>query len=395
MNQTYQSGIPPLYLSSAFDSLHPSFSLPSLNQTSNNAELTNLLMLLNLRNTLQTQIVEARLGNFIKMNGPAPLQYIPSQQKKLNNNCFDFHPKQPSPNYLPIYQNVRDSPSKSLHSQTSLSISSRLSSYNSLSTYSGSPNGEFEDSQKFNNLNGLQQEMTSFLPNDPNICLEAQIKHIVMFFVKEYGKQDEERIRQERARYVNSKSLLEVFDALVAKYSSTTKTREEMVKYILRRAFKFFRRSIKKTAKLDSKTVSTKLCKRYFNSSTEEVQKEETNEDEDLLKLLLPFRKNSKNKTMNSAFICEVFGNEEFREDYKNYLHEFKELTEKDNKEKVKRFTSFLEECIKKESFDEIKTYKRIPWLQVWNDKTRKVAHEILGKTTPKDSPKKTKVEAE
>ena len=392
MNQTYQSGIPPLYPSSAFDSLHPSFSLPSLNLSTNNVELTNLLMLLNLRNTLQTQIVEARLGNFIKMKGSAPLQYIPSQLKKLSDSYSDFYPKQSS---LPTFQNVRDSPSKSLHSQTSLSISSRLSSYNSLSAYSGSPAGELEESQKFNNSNGLHQGTNSFLPDDPNICLEAQIKHIVMFFIKEYGKQDEERIKQERARYVNFKPLLEVFDALVAKYSSTTKTREEMVKYILRRAFKFFRRSIKKAAKLDSKTVSTKLCKRYFNSSTEEVQKEEAKEDEDLLKLLLPFRKNSKNKTMNSAFICEVFGNEEFREDYKNYLQEFKELAEKDNKEKINRFTSFLEECIKKESYEEIKAYKRIPWLQVWNDKTRKVAHEILGKTTPKDSSKKTKVEAE
>ena len=143
---------------------------------------------------------------------------------------------------------------------------------------------------------------------------------------------------------------------------------------------KSFRKNIKKATQLDAKGISTKLCKKHFNASKEDLITKglDIQDDEDLLKLLLPFRKNSKNKTMNSSFISEIFANEEFRQDYEtSYLVEFDQLTEKDNKEKVKRFVAFIEECVKKESYEAIKKYKRIPWLKIWMENTKKVAFEI------------------
>jgi len=40
----------------------------------------------------------------------------------------------------------------------------------------------------------------------------------------------------------------------------------------------------------------------------------------------MPFRKNSKNKTMNNNFLSEVFSSEGFCDDYKDYLESLDEV---------------------------------------------------------------------
>jgi len=43
----------------------------------------------------------------------------------------------------------------------------------------------------------------------------------------------------------------------------------------------------------------------------------------------------------------------------------------------VDKFITFIEEGIKKKSLKEIKSYKRIPWLDVWLEKTKEVALDL------------------
>ena len=385
MHQTYPSAAPKFIMNSNFLSHSVPSAQPLLDLLSCESEISQFLSLLKLRNNLQTQIIESRLNNFMHNNNQmmAIPQLLPlkNYQRTLGSNDFSM-----KSGFYKVKAPVQ--------TQTGLALNSRISSLNSLSTQLESPEGDLEMPVKLVSKNPSYGSAISTTDNR-STSLEAQIRQIVIFFIREYGKQDDEKFKHERSKYASSPALLKVFDSLVVKYSSTAKTREEMVKYVLRRAFKFFKRSIKKTTRLDSKTVSTKICEKYFNTSSEEAQKDDDDEDEDLLKLLLPFRKNSKNKTMNSAFICEVFGNSEFRDDYKKYLVELDELIEKDNKEKVQRFTSFLEECVKKDCFEEVKKYKRIPWLQAWTVKTKRVAHEILTRTVAEESFKKIKVEAQ
>lgn len=211
--------------------------------------------------------------------------------------------------------------------------------------------------------------------------LESQIAFMIQFFVDNYGRTTEFDIQRERAMYNQDQRLGKIFDILISKYASIIKTREQRIKWIIRRAFKTTKQAITKDKKAVSKDeVSKNMCKRYFKDSKEESPEQDDDDDcnyGDLLNSLLPFKKNSKNKTMNASFLTEIFESEQFRQDYKNFLNDFDNIIEKDIQEKVKRFASFVVDCVKKEKIDSIKKYKRVPWLKVWFQNTKKLAIDL------------------
>lgn len=213
------------------------------------------------------------------------------------------------------------------------------------------------------------------LPNDPDICLEAQIKYMIQFFVNNYGAMTNKEIENARESYTQDEKLSKAFEALTMKYAATSKTREEMIKWIIRRVLKASKRAMKTSQKKDQKKLLGDVCKRYFKDG--ETLDEENDTSENWVDSILPFRKNSKNKTMNSNFIAEIFESEEFKQDYKGFLKDFDDVTEKENNEKLRRFTRLVVECTKKENFDSISKYKRVPWLKVWIKNTKKVAYEL------------------
>ena len=213
------------------------------------------------------------------------------------------------------------------------------------------------------------------LPNDPDICLEAQVKYMIQFFINSYGVATLKEIEITRQNYAQDEKLAQAFEALTMKYSATSKTREEMIKWIIRRVLKASKKAMKSSQKKDQKKLLEDVCKRYFKDN--ESPSEENELDEDWVDSVLPFRKNSKNKTMNSNFIAEIFESNEFKKDYKDFLKDFDEVTEKENSEKMRRFTRMVVECTKKGNFDSISKYKRVPWLKLWIKNTKKVAYEL------------------
>lgn len=48
-----------------------------------------------------------------------------------------------------------------------------------------------------------------------------------------------------------------------------------------------------------------------------------------------------------------------------------------DNNRKVEKFIRFLEECYSKQSFEKLKNYKRIPWLNFWINNTMNQARDL------------------
>ncbi len=176
--------------------------------------------------------------------------------------------------------------------------------------------------------------------------LKAQVKEILNFVLENFGRVSESNFEKEKQKYSYDSDLVMVFDMLTAKYSSTIKTKEEMVKYTLRRAFKFIKNTLKKNCNSNNKVVSKTICNKYFHVSEQDMATIGT--EEETLKVLLPFRKHSKNKTMNTTFIGEIFASEEFCRDYQVYLEHFEGILEADNKNKIERFASFIEDCIRK-----------------------------------------------
>lgn len=118
--------------------------------------------------------------------------------------------------------------------------------------------------------------------------LKNQIRAIIQFVLGNYGRISEEQMNQEKIKYQDNADLLAIFNGLLTKYSSTIKTKEEMIKYILRKAFKFIKKGLKKELQADSKEVSSVLCKRYFGDYSGNLP--DLDNEEDFLKFLLPFR---------------------------------------------------------------------------------------------------------
>jgi len=203
-------------------------------------------------------------------------------------------------------------------------------------------------------------------------ALKAQVRDIVDFVLDNFGRVSESHFEEEKAKYADNKDLQMVFDLLTSKYASTIKTKEEMVKYTLRRAFKYIKNTLKKETNASTKRVSQTICNKYFKTSPDEISK--VANEEDLLKVVLPFRKNSKNKTMNTNFINEVFSSEDFCRDYEKYLKSFDGILEADNKGKIERLVTYIEDCLKKNKIKDIKNYKRIPWPKLWIANTKNIA---------------------
>jgi len=247
----------------------------------------------------------------------------------------------------------------------------------------------------------LTNEPLRVLPRpsyDSEITLEFHIKHIVNFLIQNFGRINQRDLEAERQKYEFDHSLIQVFDTLVSKYSATTKTKEEMIKYVLRKALKNIKDKVKEGNRRTEKEASRSFCQKYFNSSKDEIQKlgVDVEDDEELLKLLLPFKKTSKNKTMNANFLGKLFASEEFSGDYELYLQAFEKDADIDNNSKVKKFVTFILSCVKSKKINSIMNYKRVPWLKIWLINTKNVGLQLMKeKNGGKSTHQKKKVKLE
>ena len=233
----------------------------------------------------------------------------------------------------------------------------------------------------------LQEKQSS----DP---LKANVIQILYFFLNEFGKINQENITNQRAKYNNNSSLLQLFDALVERYLSASKCREDMIRFVLRKALSFLRDSLRNKHNLTSKAASLAFCQRYFNNKVEEMVQYEIDIDneKEVLNFLLPYKKNSRNRTANNRFITEIFTSDIFYGDYLGYLDNFDEIMKKDNQKKINKFIDFLVDCVKNETISKVKKFKRLPWLNGWLETSKVIAYELLNTNILKGFHKKQKL---
>jgi len=183
-----------------------------------------------------------------------------------------------------------------------------------------------------------------------------------------------------RDLYKNQPALLRIYDKLILKYHSVKKCREDIVRYVLRKAIKVMKTEISKKEKVTGKKSLWLLCQKYFGSRLEELEKSgvNTENEEEVLSFFIPYQKYSKNRTMNTNFITEIFSSEEFCNEYENFLKNFNELLIKDNKKKIEKLKAFLIECIKHDCLHKFDTFNRLPWLEVWIENTNNIATSLL-----------------
>ena len=123
-----------------------------------------------------------------------------------------------------------------------------------------------------------------FLPElcDSNKSTKAHLKDMIYFVLNNLGTINEEEMKMEGLKYRNNKELLQVFEALLSKYVSTMKTKEEMIKHLFKKAVKYMKQMVKKEMKKGATEDSTGE-KREFKAFLEQMSlkiEEDTDESE-------------------------------------------------------------------------------------------------------------------
>lgn len=219
-------------------------------------------------------------------------------------------------------------------------------------------------------------------PLKPQIDMQAQkveIKRMVTYILNNLGRVKETDLSKERESYASSHALVELFDALVTRYSSTFKTKDEILKYITRKAFTTIRNNYKQKEFSKGGLMSETLCKRYFKVSIQDIGKLgiDINHRENFLQVLFPYRKNCKNKARYKDLIGKLGASKEFYEDYCIFLNDFAQIMQIEKEKKVTVFVPFLCECVRRNQIQDVIYYKRIPWLDNWIKLADITAQEI------------------
>jgi len=231
------------------------------------------------------------------------------------------------------------------------------------------------------------QERKAQPAGDTSNDLRMQLEEMVKLILSNVNKSNSGEGDNVRALYSKSPILLQIYDKLVMKYYSAKKCREDIVRYILRKAFKVLRTELIKRERVSSKKASLTLCKRYFSSRLQEMKESKMN-DEELLEFIMPFQKNSKNRTMNTNFVLEIFSSPEFCAAYERFLLGFEAILQIDNKKKLEKLLDVLVKCVQKNDMGKLGDVNRLPWLDVWLENTKSIAFSLI----PKQSLKKNKL---
>ena len=191
-----------------------------------------------------------------------------------------------------------------------------------------SPKKKLNVSESSNSLN-LSQKNISDNEEDKIIQENTQdfhenhliIKEMLSFLVENVGKINQNKLESFCDKFTNKgKIILETYSTLLKKYKISSKTKEEKIKFVLRKAFKYMKEQIVAEEKLKSnKFIDQRFLQIYFQDD----ENKNAEEKSQLKDLLMPFRKKSVNKTMNQQFLSKIFGFKKFAFDFLNFLSKF------------------------------------------------------------------------
>ncbi len=216
--------------------------------------------------------------------------------------------------------------------------------------------------------------------------LEEDLEAILNSILDHNARKTSKEVDKDLANLAHNEALGQIYRQILLKYQRSAKAKEDTVRFVLRKAFTWIRDEVRATENLSAKAASLVLCNRYFKSKIKDL--EASLNDDEILNFLLPYKKNSRNKTANTAFAHEIFASEEFSKDYTKFLGNIQKILEAENIQRKEKFLDFLLECAKKGSFEKIQTYKRLPWSESWIESIKIVAFELMKKNSLKASKK-------
>ena len=248
-----------------------------------------------------------------------------------------------------------------------------------------SPGTESQKIELENQEDKFDSEFCTKIENDLNrkpLKLRNQVENVLDYFMRNFGRVGKEEMKLKRNYYKNNKKLQKLFDALVDKYQAASKGKEDIIRFVLRKALAYLRDIERNENKTSMKDASIKICKRYFPSEFDALLNDAKNKGkfvdyDKILNYLLPYKENSRNKTANNSFITEIFSSPEFIQDYRKFLSEFPRILENDSMIRAGKFCDFLVEVVQDGKVRKVRNFKRPPWLDSWIEDTKKIANNL------------------
>ena len=238
--------------------------------------------------------------------------------------------------------------------------------------------------EKSNNLKTNLSQFPIF-PLDGHLDLDKslrkELEKIVNLILANMGGDNNELIETSRQLYTHNTFLLQTYDALVRKYYSLKKLREDIIRYIFRKMLKAMKESIKEKTKTNDKIASLLLEKRYFQNQVDVVSDNQNSKlftENETLDTLMLCQKKLKSGAVSMNFIRKLFSSEVFLKDYQTFFPNFEHLLRKDNKKKLENLLDVLVQCVKENNFKAIGSLKMFPWLDIWMENAKNIAHCLL-----------------
>ncbi|CAD8085795.1 unnamed protein product [Paramecium sonneborni] len=182
---------------------------------------------------------------------------------------------------------------------------------------------------------------------------QDQILQELKQFLEYLSKNDVKEMEEdEKYRYaILTKIDDSLIDTLINRYQKQKKTKEEQIKFIIRKCFKYLKQKMNlNEITMSAYEIEKVFYKEYFMT-------------DDNIEELIPFRTESQNKTMNNSYLKKIFSSDKFYQGYLEYLENFDEIWDQENNEKIQNMTKQVMKFIASGQIDKISSYKRVPWI--------------------------------
>jgi len=242
------------------------------------------------------------------------------------------------------------------------------------------------ESENYKNISFQKRKVASnefFVKSENFDSVKDKIEQMLSFFLRNFNENSLGGFKQQRKKYEddeNFKDLVEVFDALVKKYTSASKCREDMIRFIMRKAVTTIRDLYREEHQVLAKDALVVLCEKYFPEKYKELKEELGNSEEaqeKIVQLIFPYKRESVNRTANSRYVQEIFSSDEFYQDFLNFYEKFDDIIECERKIKSEKFIQFICDCVKENKLYKIQKFSRPPWLDSWNKTTKTIGEDL------------------
>ncbi|KAL4469511.1 hypothetical protein ABPG74_004764 [Tetrahymena malaccensis] len=292
------------------------------------------------------------IPQFNPLNSNSSSQVSSQSQININTNL----------NSLEISPANQKSSINSISNVNQVQVKQQQNDQNQFNLLQESPNQQFSLNEQLSVNPSIQEKLLK------RQKVAEELAELMHFLIDNMTVLSTDKIFEKKKdiKYLNEKES-QIYDQIVNKYQYSKKTKEEMIKFILRKCFKFLKSDMKQFDLSQQREMDKAFFDKYFDSA------DFCTDDQ-----FMPFKKKSSLKTMNSQFLKKIFKSPSFSQGYHQYLDKFEEISAKENEKKVKKFVNYILELMDKNKLDKMKSFKRLPWLNIWLKDTHEIAKSLL-----------------